>query len=127
MRQQTLAGTGFERFRKRTRRETFLLEMEQIIPWRDLCKVIKPFYPKVKRKGAGRPPVGLERMLRIHFLQHWFNLSDPAVEEALYDSRAMRSFVGIDTWVASRHRMKRRFASFDICWRPTTWAIVCSS
>ena len=94
MRQQTLADNGFERFRKRTRRETFLLEMDQIIPWRDLCKVIKPFYPK--RNGAGRPPVGLERMLRIHFLQHWFNLSDPAVEEALYDSRAMRSFVGID-------------------------------
>ena len=96
MRQQTLAGNGFERFRKQTRRETFLLEMDQIIPWRDLRKVIKPFYPKVKRKGAGRPPVGLERMLRIHFLQHWFNLSDPVVEEALYDSRAMRNFVGID-------------------------------
>ena len=94
MRQQTLADNGFERFRKRTRRETFLLEMDQIIPWRDLCKVIKPFYPK--QKGAGRPPVGLERMLRIHFLQHWFNLSDPAVEEALYDSPAMRIFVGID-------------------------------
>ena len=94
MRQQTLADNGFERFRKRTRRETFLLEMDQIIPWRDLCKVIKPFYPR--RKGAGRPTIGLERMLRIHFLQHWFNLSDPAVEEALYDSRAMRNFVGID-------------------------------
>jgi IS5 family transposase len=68
--------------------------MEAVIPWWDLCKVIKPFYPKPK--GAGRRPVGLERMLRIHFLQHWFNLSDPAVEEALYDSRAMRHFVGID-------------------------------
>ena len=94
MRQQTLADEGFEKFRKPTRREQFLNEMDQIIPWRELCKVIKPFYPKPK--GAGRPPVGLERMLRIHFLQHWFNLSDPAVEEALYDSRAMRRFVGID-------------------------------
>jgi transposase, IS5 family len=94
MRQQTLADEGFERFRKPTRRDQFLAEMEHIIPWRDLCKVIKPFYPKPK--GAGRPPIGLERMLRIHFLQHWFNLSDPAVEEALYDSRAMRRFVGID-------------------------------
>lgn len=94
MRQRTLADEGFEKFRKPTRRERFLNEMEQIIPWRDLCKVIKPFYPKPQ--GAGRPPVGLERMLRIHFLQHWFNLSDPAVEEALYDSRAMRRFVGID-------------------------------
>ncbi|NQV85601.1 MAG: transposase, partial [Woeseiaceae bacterium] len=96
MQQKTLAATGFERFRKQTRRETFLQEMDQIIPWHDLCKVIKPYYPKQKRNGAGRPPVVLERMLRIHFLQHWFNLSDPAVEEALYDSRAMRRFVGID-------------------------------
>lgn len=94
MRQQTLAEEGFERFRKPTRRDQFLAEMEAVIPWRDLCEVIKPFYPKPK--GAGRRPVGLERMLRIHFLQHWFNLPDPAVEEALYDSRAMRRFVGID-------------------------------
>lgn len=95
MRQQTLANSGFERFRKPTRREQFLADMDdKIIPWRELCKVIKPFYPKAK--GAGRPPVGLERMLRIHFLQHWFNLPDPAVEEAMYDSRAMRRFVGID-------------------------------
>ena len=94
MRQRTLAEEGFEKYRKPTRREQFLDEMDQIIPWRELCKVIKPFYPKPK--GAGRPPVGLERMLRIHFLQHWFNLSDPAVEEALYDSRSMRRFVGID-------------------------------
>ena len=94
MRQKTLAENGFERFRKTTRRERFLAEMEQVIPWRDLCKAIKPYYSVPK--GAGRPPVGLERMLRIHFLQHWFNLSDPAVEEALYDSLAMRQFVGID-------------------------------
>ena len=60
------------------------------------CKhtVVEPFYPA--GEGAGRPPIGLERMLRIHFLQHWFNLSDPAVEEALYNSVAMRRFVGID-------------------------------
>lgn len=94
MRQRTLADSGFERFRKTTRREQFLAEMDQVIPWRDLCAVIKPFYPVPK--GAGRPPVGLERMLRVHFLRHWFNLSDPAVEEALYESRSMRRFVGID-------------------------------
>jgi IS5 family transposase len=94
MRQQTLAEEGFEKFRKPTRREQFLDEMDKIIPWEGLCDVIEPFYPKPE--GAGRRPVGLERMLRIHFLQHWFNLSDPAVEEALYDSRAMRRFVGID-------------------------------
>jgi len=94
MRQRTLAEEGFEKFRKPTRREQFLNEMDQIIPWRELCKVIKPFYPKPQ--GAGRPPVGLERMLRIHFLQHWFNLTDSAVEEALYESRSMRRFAGID-------------------------------
>jgi len=94
MRQQTLAEEGFEKFRKPTRREQFLDEMDKIIPWDGLCEVIEPFYPKPE--AAGRRPVGLERMLRIHFLQHWFNLSDPAVEEALYDSRAMRRFVGID-------------------------------
>jgi len=94
MRQQTLADEGFERYRKATRREQFLAEMDKIIPWRELCEAIEPFYPRPE--GAGRPPVGLERMLRIHFLQHWFSLSDPAAEEALYDSRAMRRFVGID-------------------------------
>ncbi len=94
MRQQSLHTDGFEKYRKPTRKEIFLKDMEQIIPWKELCQVIKPFYPKPK--GAGRRPVGLERMLRIHFLQHWFALSDPAAEEALYDSRAMREFVGID-------------------------------
>jgi len=94
MRQQTLAEEGFEKYRKPTRREQFLEEMDRIIPWAELSAVIEPFYPK--GEGRGRPPVGVERMLRIHFLQHWFNLSDPAVEEALYDSRAMRRFVDID-------------------------------
>ena len=94
MRQQTLAGSGFEKFRKKTRKELFLDDMEQIIPWQDLCIAIEPYYPKPD--GAGRRPVGIERMLRIHFLQHWFALSDPGAEEALYDSRAMRTFVGID-------------------------------
>jgi len=94
MRQQTLAEEGFEKYRKPTRREQFLEEMDRIIPWAELSAVIEPFYPK--GEGPGRPPVGVERMLRIHFLQHWFNLSDPAVEEALYDSRAMRRFAGID-------------------------------
>jgi len=93
-RQGTLAEEGFERYRKPTRREQFLEEMDRIIPWAQLAAVIEPFYPKGER--AGRPPIGIERMLRIHFVQHWFNLSDPGVEEALYDSRALRRFVGID-------------------------------
>ncbi len=87
------ADTGFEKYTKTTRREKFLAEMEQIVPWGELCALIGRYYPKT---GNGRPPVGVERMLRIYFLQQWFNLSDPGVEEALYDSRCMRAFVGID-------------------------------
>jgi IS5 family transposase len=68
--------------------------MTRVVPWADLVAVIEPVYPK--SDGPGRPPVGIERMLRLHCLQQRFNLSDPAVEEALYDSRAMRQFVGID-------------------------------
>src|ERR1700745_1844873 len=93
MKQMTLAAAGFERYAKTTRRAGFLAEMERVVPWPALCGVIEPVYPKT---GPGRPPVGVERMLRIYFLQQWFNLSDPAVEEVLYDSLAMRDFVGVD-------------------------------
>ncbi|HUJ83799.1 MAG TPA: IS5 family transposase [Candidatus Acidoferrales bacterium] len=94
MKQRTLAMmTGFERYTKKTKRALFLEEMDQVVPWAELCHLIEPYYPKA---GNGRPPVGVERMLRVYFLQQWFNLSDPAVEETLYDSTVMRSFVGID-------------------------------
>lgn len=93
MKQQTLAG--FERYGKTTRRAQFLAQMDRVVPWTELEAVVKPFYPKVGEAG-GRPPIALERMLRIYFLQLWFNLSDPAVEEALYDSVTMRAFAGID-------------------------------
>lgn len=96
MKQQTLAMAAdqtFENYRKSTRRDEFLKTMEAIVPWCALCAVIEPYYPKA---GNGRPPVGLERMLRIHFIQHWFNLADLACEEALYDSLSLRRFVGID-------------------------------
>ena len=93
MKQMTLSAGGFERYGKTTRRAAFLAEMNRVVPWAQLCAVVAPVYPKA---GNGRPPIGLERMLRIYFLQHWFNLSDPGVEEALYDSLAMRDFVGID-------------------------------
>src|SRR5664280_2138849 len=86
--QRTLAmANGFERYTKKTRRAAFLEEMEQVVPWSELCSLVEPHYPKA---GNGRRPVGIERMLRIYFLQQWFNLSDPAVEEALYDSPLMR-------------------------------------
>jgi transposase, IS5 family len=91
--QSTLASTGFEKYSKTTRRARFLAEMDRVVPWRALCARIEPIYPKA---GNGRPPIGVERMLRMYFLQHWFNLSDPAVEEALYDSPTLRAFVGID-------------------------------
>src|SRR5271155_5479614 len=84
---------GFEQYARKSRRELFLEEMEGIIPWARLTGLVQPHYPKGEN---GRPPVGLERMLRMYFLQQWFNLSDPAVEEALYDSVVMREFVGID-------------------------------
>lgn len=98
MKQQTLAmaadrGAGFEQYRRPTKRDVFLATMNEIVPWQELCAVIEPHYPK---PGNGRPPVGLERMLRMYFVQHWFNLADEACEEALYDSAALRAFVGID-------------------------------
>jgi len=71
----------------------FLARMEEVIPWSELIAVIEPFYPKGER---GRPPVGLERMLRMHFLQQWYGLADEALEDAIYDSQAMRGFIGID-------------------------------
>ena len=78
---------------KQTRRDKFLAEMEQVVPWPRLVARLAPLYPKGER---GRPPVPLERILRIHFLQQWYALADPAMEEALYDSQAMRGFAGID-------------------------------
>jgi IS5 family transposase len=78
---------------KQTKRERFLAEMDAIIPWQQLLTLIEPHYPKA---GNGRPPLGLEKMLRIYFLQIWFNLSDPGAEEALYDSESMRRFAKIE-------------------------------
>lgn len=93
MSQMTFAEGTFEPHRRPTRRDHFLAQMNEVIPWSVLAAVIEPHYPKA---GNGRPPVRLELMLRIYFLQHWFNLSDPAAEEALYDSHSMKKFVGVD-------------------------------
>src|ERR1700757_2356278 len=94
MRQQTLAAqTGFEKYGRKTKRERFLEEMEQVVPWAELEALVEPHYPKGEN---GRPPVGLSIMLRVYFLQQWFNLSDPGAEDALYESPVLRHFVGID-------------------------------
>lgn len=93
MRQMTLATNGFERHRKQTRKAEFLSRMDKLVPWTELCAVIEPFYPKA---GNGRPPIGLERMLRMYFIANWFNLADEACEDALYDIAAFRDFCRID-------------------------------
>jgi transposase, IS5 family len=91
--QRTFASIAWNQKGKMTRREQFLAEMDAVIPWRRLIARIEPHYPKA---GAGRQPLGLEKMLRIYFLQQWFNLSDPAAEDAIYDSESMRRFAGVD-------------------------------
>ncbi len=93
MNKQLTLGEGFERYMKTTKRAQFLSDMDRIIPWSELCELIAPVYPVA---GNGRPPRELEMMLRIYFLQQWFNLSDPAAEDALYDSLSMRRFISLD-------------------------------
>ena len=95
MKQLSLGESGFERKTKRTRKREFLDEMNLVVPWAELVSLIAPHAPAPGAKG-GRPPFAVETMLRIHFVQQWFNLSDPAMEEALYDMALFREFVGLD-------------------------------
>lgn len=91
--QSSFANVEFLAKKKVTRREKFLAEMERVVPWSALVTLIVPFYPNGRR---GRPPIGIERMLRVYFLQQWYGLADEALEDAIYDSQSMRIFVGID-------------------------------
>jgi IS5 family transposase len=91
--QMSFAQAEYAGKKKVTRRERFLAEMERVVPWARLVAVVEPHYPTGKR---GRPPIGIERMLRIYFLQQWYALADEALEDAIYDSQAMRTFAGID-------------------------------
>jgi len=91
--QPSFSQAEFAAKKKITRREKFLTRMEAVIPWARLLAVIESFYPKGER---GRPPIGLERMLRVYFLQQWYCLADEALEDALYDSQALRGFARID-------------------------------
>ena len=91
--QRTFASMAWNGKGKVTRRERFLAEMDAVIPWLRLIRLIEPHYPKA---GQGRQPLGLEKMLRIYFLQQWFNLSDPQAEDAIYDSESMRRFARVE-------------------------------
>jgi IS5 family transposase len=98
MKQQTFASqSSFEKYGRKSRRELFLDEMELVVPWAELQALVEPHYPKA---GNGRRPVGLSIMLRTYFMQQWFNLSDPGVEEAFYESATLRRFAGVDLGVA---------------------------
>jgi IS5 family transposase len=96
--QVSFSQSEFSEKKKVTRREKFLDAMELVVPWVQLVAIISPFYPKGER---GRPPIGIERMLRIYFLQQWYSLSDELIEETIYDSLAMRIFTGIDLSIES--------------------------
>ena len=129
MKQSTFAASGFEAHRKTTRKGEFLSRMDKLVPWSEFCAVIEPHYPKA---GNGRPPIGLERMLRMYFIANWFNLADEACEDALYDIVAFRDFCRIDL---GRERVPVRPASWvsATCWKRTTlgrcylprWASCC--
>jgi len=98
MRQETLASQeGFEKFARKSKREVFLDRMELVLPWGELLALVEPHHPQA---GSGQPPVSLSILLRTYFVQQWFNLSDPGVEEALYESPVLHSFTGVDLDVA---------------------------
>ena len=105
--QMSFAHAEFAAKKKTTRREVFLARMEEVIPWTKLLAVLEPFYPKGER---GRPPLGLERMLRVYFLQQWYGLADEALEDALYDSQALQQFARID-WVETGKLRERDMVS----------------
>ena len=113
--QPSFAHAEFAAKKKVTRREKFLARMEEVIPWTQLLAVIAPFYPKGKR---GRPPIGLERMLRVYFLQQWYALADEALEDALYDSQALHSFARIDL-TAEGVPDATTLLNSVVCWRRT--------
>jgi transposase, IS5 family len=116
--QPSFSQAEFADKKKTTRREKFLTRMEALIPWTKLLGVLEPFYPKGRR---GRPPIGLERMLRIYFLQQWYGLADEALEDALYDSQALQGFARIDLAAegvpdaTTLLKFRRRLETHDLC------------
>src|SRR5271154_2587228 len=118
IRQMSFAQSEYAGKKKVTRREKFLGEMERVVPWSRLVALIQPHYPKGRR---GRPPVGLERMLRVYFLQQWPGLADEALEDALYDSQALKGFARIDLAAegvpdaTTLLKFRRRLETHDLC------------
>jgi len=125
----------FEKHSRKSKREVFLDQMEQVVPWAELQALVEPHYPKA---GNGRQPVGLTIMLRTYFLQPWFNLSDPGVEEALYESPVLRRFAGVDLpphgrrpvrgdpgWAWLPRPTRRRSCAFATCLSYTSYAARC--
>src|SRR5450432_1103060 len=117
--QRTLATqTCFEKYARKSRREEFLNVMEVVVPWQELEALIEPHYPKA---GNGRQPIGLSIMLRVYFLQQWFNLSDPGAEDALYESPVLRRFAGVDLGRAAAPdettilRFRRLLEQHELC------------
>ena len=116
--QPSFSQAEFATKKKITRREKFLARMEALIPWPKLLAVIEPHYPKGER---GRPPIGLERMLRVYFLQQWYGLADEALEDALYDSQAFQGFARIDLAAegvpdaTTLLQFRRRLETHDLC------------
>ena len=124
MSKQLTLGEGFDKYAKTARRVRFLGEMERIVPWGELCEFIAPVYPVA---GNGRPPRDLEMMLRIYFLQQWFNLSDPAAEDAFVRLAVDAPLRGPGPWPERGAGRDHPSVAFAICWRETTWARRCSS
>ena len=93
MKQMTFADAEYAGKRKQTRKELFLIEMDRVVPWKGLIALIEPHYPKGE---GGRPAYPLMAMLRVHLLQNWFGYSDPAMEEALYETTILRQFAGLN-------------------------------
>jgi IS5 family transposase len=110
--------TGFEQYTKKTWRAIFLEENEPVVPWRELRTRAEPHYPQAREWR----PVGVERMLRVYFCGGGSNPSDPAVEEARYDSAVMRQFVGVDLGCEPVPYETTVSASSGTCWKNTNWA-----
>jgi transposase, IS5 family len=110
--QRTFASMAWQAKGKVTRRERFLAEMDAVIPWTRLLGLIAPHY----KAGNGREPRGMEKMLRIYFLQQWFNLSDPQAEDAIYDSESMRRCARVELGDEVVPDERARFCAFATCW-----------